>query len=110
MELPKRAGLPPNRGHGDVNFPQEGDWRMIIRKGKVEIGNFGLMQRGRQHAEREWHEALYRARGTADLVIPPEIKKRYLQVSSPPLFHLELMFQLVGDVRGKKNPLLWMRK
>ncbi|MFQ5695647.1 MAG: hypothetical protein ACE5HB_06635 [Terriglobia bacterium] len=41
MELPKRAGIPPNRGHGDVSLPQEGEWRMIVRKGKVEIGNFG---------------------------------------------------------------------
>ena len=38
-ELPKRAGSPPNRGHGDVSFPQEGDWRMIVRKGKAEIGD-----------------------------------------------------------------------
>ena len=31
----------PHRGHGDVSLPQEGDWRMIVRKGKVEIGNSG---------------------------------------------------------------------
>ena len=28
--------------HGDVSLAQEGDWRMILRKGKVEIGNPGL--------------------------------------------------------------------
>ena len=31
-----------NRGHGDVSLPQVGDWRMIVREGKVEIGNSGL--------------------------------------------------------------------
>ena len=30
---------PPNPGHGDVSFPQEGDWRMILRKGEVQIEN-----------------------------------------------------------------------
>ncbi len=40
-ERAKRAGVPPNRGHGDVSLPQEGDWRMILREGKVEIGNSG---------------------------------------------------------------------
>ncbi len=34
--------IPPDRGHGDVSLPQEGDWRMIVRKCKVEIGNSGL--------------------------------------------------------------------
>lgn len=34
-------GIPPNRGHGDVSLAQEGDWRMILRKDKVEIGNSG---------------------------------------------------------------------
>ena len=28
--------------HGDVSLAQEGNWRMIVRKGKVEIGNSGL--------------------------------------------------------------------
>ena len=27
--------------HGDVSLVQEGDWRMIVRKGKVENGNSG---------------------------------------------------------------------
>ena len=40
-ELPKRAGFPPNRGHGDVSLAQEGDWRMVVREGKVEIGTSG---------------------------------------------------------------------
>ena len=40
--LPKRAGIPPYRGHGDVSLAQEGDWRMLLRKGKVEIGNSRL--------------------------------------------------------------------
>ena len=31
----------PHRGHGEVNLAQEGDWRMIVRKGKVENGNSG---------------------------------------------------------------------
>ncbi len=29
------------RGNGDVRLPQEGDGRMIVRKGKVENGNSG---------------------------------------------------------------------
>jgi len=33
--------FPPHRGHGDVSLAQEGNWRMIVRKGKVEIGNSG---------------------------------------------------------------------
>ena len=33
----------PHRGHGEVSLAQEGDWRMIVRKGKVEIGNSGLI-------------------------------------------------------------------
>ncbi len=40
-ELPKRAGIPPDHGHGIVSFPQEGDWRMVVREGKVEIGTSG---------------------------------------------------------------------
>ncbi len=31
----------PHRGHGDVSLPQEDDWRMFVRKGKVETGNSG---------------------------------------------------------------------
>ena len=27
--------------HGDVSLAPEGDWRMIVRKGKVENGNSG---------------------------------------------------------------------
>ncbi len=41
-ECPNRAAMPPRRGHGDVSYAQEGDWRMIVRKAKVEIGNSGL--------------------------------------------------------------------
>ena len=48
-ELPKRAGFPPHRGHGDVSLAQEGAWRMIVRKGKVEIGNSASRE---QHSER----------------------------------------------------------
>ena len=33
--------MPPKRGHGGLSLAQEGDWRMIVRKGKVEIGNSG---------------------------------------------------------------------
>ncbi len=40
----KTSRIPPNRGHGDVSLPQEGDWRIIVRKGKVETGNSGLNQ------------------------------------------------------------------
>jgi hypothetical protein len=29
-----------------VSLAQEGDWRMIVRKGKVKIGNSGLVERG----------------------------------------------------------------
>ena len=43
MELPKRAGISPNRGHGDVSLAQDGDWHMVVRKGKVEIGNSRLI-------------------------------------------------------------------
>ena len=39
--LPKRAGILSHRGYGDVSLAQEGDWRMIVRKGKVEDGNSG---------------------------------------------------------------------
>ena len=35
----------PHRGHGDVSLAQERDWRMIVRKGKVENGNSGLSPR-----------------------------------------------------------------
>ena len=27
----------PHRGYGEVTLAQEGDWRMIVRKDKVEI-------------------------------------------------------------------------
>ncbi len=37
--IAKTSRDPPHRGHGDVSFPQEGDWRMIVRKGRVEIEN-----------------------------------------------------------------------
>ncbi len=30
-----------SRGHSDLTWKQEGDWRMIVRKGKVENGNSG---------------------------------------------------------------------
>ncbi|MFQ6030380.1 MAG: class I SAM-dependent methyltransferase, partial [Dehalococcoidia bacterium] len=56
----------------------------------------------RQKAEKEWHEQLYRGRKSVGLHVSPRIKKRYLHVSNHPLFHLEKMFQLVGDVRGRK--------
>ncbi len=35
------CGIPPNRGHGNVSLAQGGGWRMIVREGKVEIGNSG---------------------------------------------------------------------
>ena len=28
-----------SRDHGDLTWKQVGDWRMIVRKGKVETGN-----------------------------------------------------------------------
>ncbi len=59
------------------------------------------MQKERRQSEKDWHENLYRGRGDRELIVAPEIKKRYLQQQGHPLFHLELMFRLVGNVRGK---------
>jgi ubiquinone/menaquinone biosynthesis C-methylase UbiE len=52
--------------------------------------------------ERSWHEELFRARGNARLIVSDAIRRRYLSVSGRARFGLERMFQLVGDVRGKK--------
>ncbi len=60
------------------------------------------MHRNRLLAEKEWHERLYGGRGQRELIVPPEIRKRYLDPSGPPLFHKELMFRLVGEVMGKR--------
>jgi len=39
VELPNERRLPPNRGQGDLRFPGEGSWRMVLPKDEVEIGN-----------------------------------------------------------------------
>ena len=39
--------------------------------------------------------------GTLNLVVDAAIRERYLHPPSRPLFHLERMFQLTGDVAGK---------
>ena len=40
-ECPIQDAMLPRRGHDDVSLPLEGDWRMLMRKGKVAIGNSG---------------------------------------------------------------------
>ncbi|HEV2304855.1 MAG TPA: class I SAM-dependent methyltransferase [Candidatus Acidoferrales bacterium] len=52
--------------------------------------------------ERAWHEELFRERSNAELVVSDAIRRRYLQVQGHARFGLERMFQLAGDVRGKR--------
>jgi SAM-dependent methyltransferase len=51
--------------------------------------------------EKAWQERYYDERGRRDLVVPPSIRKRYLDPPAQPWFPLEQMFRSVGDVRGK---------
>jgi SAM-dependent methyltransferase len=51
--------------------------------------------------EKSWHDALYESRADRSFVVPAEIRNRYLDPPQTPLFHLEAMFRLVGDVAGK---------
>lgn len=36
--------LPPERSHDDLNWTQEGEWRMLLGEGQTEIGNSGGKQ------------------------------------------------------------------
>ena len=40
-ELPNELHLPPNCSHDDPSLTPEGGGHMVLRKGKVEIGNSG---------------------------------------------------------------------
>ena len=51
--------------------------------------------------EKAWQERYYGERDRRDLVVPPSIRKRYLDPPARPLFPLEQMFRSAGDVRGK---------
>lgn len=52
--------------------------------------------------ERSWHEELFRDRSDAELMVSEAIRRRYLSVRGRIHFGLERMFQLVGDVHGKR--------
>ncbi len=52
--------------------------------------------------EMRWHDELYAARSDQELVVPAKIRRRYLSPPSRPLFPLELVFRLMGDVQGKR--------
>ncbi len=60
------------------------------------------MPEGRLQAERQWHEDLYQKRQGQELIVSADITARYLKPPSWPLFPLELMFRLLGDVREKQ--------
>jgi len=55
-----------------------------------------------KESEKEWHDELYRKRVREGLVVPPDIMKRYFELRNPHLFDLERMFELAGDVCGKR--------
>ncbi len=51
--------------------------------------------------EMDWHDELFRTRQPAVHVVPARIRDRYLKDRRRPLFPLEMMFKLAGDVRNK---------
>jgi 2-polyprenyl-3-methyl-5-hydroxy-6-metoxy-1,4-benzoquinol methylase len=60
------------------------------------------MSTGRLDKEKKWHENYFASRNLAELEVGEAVRKRYLSPPSRPLFQLEMMFQLIGDVRGKR--------
>jgi 2-polyprenyl-3-methyl-5-hydroxy-6-metoxy-1,4-benzoquinol methylase len=60
------------------------------------------MEQTIQQAEKEWHEAHFVARRGRALVVSDAVRRRYLDPPSRPQFHLEQVFQSLGDVRGKR--------
>jgi SAM-dependent methyltransferase len=52
--------------------------------------------------DQAWYNRFYGEEPDSELVVPPEIVRRYRVLRHPDLFHLERLHQLVGDVRGKK--------
>lgn len=52
--------------------------------------------------EKLWHDELFRQRSNTDLVVSEAVRRRYLRVHGGFCFGLERMFQLLGDVRGKR--------
>jgi len=55
-----------------------------------------------QQAEQNWHEALYATHKQRDFIVPFAIRNRYLFPTRNPLFYLELLFKLLGDVKDKR--------
>src|SRR5882672_10388114 len=62
----------------------------------------GLMEASIQQAEQKWHDELYASRRKRDLVVPDNIRNRYLNTSRAPRFYLECLFSLVGDIANKR--------
>jgi len=60
------------------------------------------MQPSVQQAEQKWHDELYSTRKLRELVVPDNIRNRYLSPSRKPRFYLECLFKLVGDIKGKR--------
>jgi 2-polyprenyl-3-methyl-5-hydroxy-6-metoxy-1,4-benzoquinol methylase len=60
------------------------------------------MASDRLDAEKQWHEEFFRGRNLVDFRVRDSIRNRYLSPPQPPLFQLEMMYHLVGDLRGKR--------
>jgi SAM-dependent methyltransferase len=60
------------------------------------------MQASVQQAEQKWHDALYASRRQRDLVVPENIRDRYLNPPRTPRFSLECLFSIVGDIASKR--------
>lgn len=60
------------------------------------------MEASIQQAEQKWHDELYASRRKRDLVVPENIRNRYLYPPKSPRFYLEYLFTLVGDIRNKR--------
>jgi len=62
----------------------------------------GMQATDLRTAERNWHDEFYRRQQRRDFLVPRSIQNRYLNPPPEPAFHLEQMFRLIGDVRGKR--------
>jgi SAM-dependent methyltransferase len=52
-------------------------------------------------AERSWHDAFFAERSGRSHVLDPRILDRYLKKRRRPIFPKEMVYHLLGDVRGK---------